>query len=176
MSTPVSAAPSTGTILSRYKRRIQREQPKPTIVSDTTNKQTLDSTKQQEINVRMQLYLIAQRLPYQMALEYATSDIRKKYATNATQTTTPTASVIPIYDDIDYVDVQVSKIIGPFNRGANFDIMLFNVLTNEGILHRNTSDKYYTIVFPTVDKQTVAIPKLMRECTKQKAPTYFSQK
>jgi hypothetical protein len=157
-----------------------REQPKPAAVVEPVNSTQLANTKQQEINARMQLYLIAQRLPYQVALDYATSDIRKKYANVTPVATAATAASVipsvPIYDDVDYVDVKVSKIIGPFNKGAGFDVMLFNILTNEGILHRNASDKYYTIVFPTPINQKTAIPKLIRECSKQKAPTYFAQK
>ena len=71
----------------------------------------------------------------------------------------------------DYVEVSVSKIVGPITIGATFDFMAFNKLTKEGILHRKKSNKYYAVSFASTGKEK--IPRLLRECTKATIPQYI---
>jgi hypothetical protein len=71
---------------------------------------------------------------------------------------------------VDYVECNVSRVMGPFDRGAKFDIMAFNGLTKEGVVHRNNSERYYVLSF---DERGGEVPRLVRDFTKQKIPPCF---
>lgn len=87
-------------------------------------------------------------------------------------TAAPSPGVVPgsspqddYYEYVDMADVEVTKTIGPFMRDAQFDVMIFNMLTKEGILHRNKSDKHYTVSFDVT--KPPYHPKLLRETTRE---------
>ena len=159
-------------------------------------KPTLATTEQQqkqELGGLIQLLMISQHMSYEAALSSAMAEMQKRknapqpptQSANATPTTVTTTSVPvtssspasssqqPQWDIIDMVDVEVTKTLGPFNKGARFDVMLFDILTKEGIFHRNNSDKYYTVSFNRGKLNADKVPRLVRECTKQRAPAYF---
>ena len=73
--------------------------------------------------------------------------------------------------EVKYAECAVSRTIGPFNKGAKFDIMAFSSLTKEGVVHRNHSEKYYVLAFGSDGRQKV--PRLVRDFTKQHKPPCF---
>lgn len=73
--------------------------------------------------------------------------------------------------EVQYTECNVTRTIGPFNKGTKFDIMAFSSLTREGVVHRNNSEKYYVLAFHTDGSQK--IPRLTRDFTKQRIPPCF---
>jgi hypothetical protein len=194
------------TTISDTSSATQTPSPSSTPVADAAvnvnNQPTVDwlRSRQAEINGLAQLYMISQNMQYELAMKYATEEVKRKHGFNAisfsqlirpsiqqtTVVSTSSGSSIPAhvtsfkaappeYEDVTFVDAEVSKTVGPINRTAKFDIMIFNILTKEGIFHRNNSDKYYTVSFNAGKNGELKVPRLLRECTKQKAPTYFNK-
>lgn len=203
LTVPTNEIPNGARLVHTFQKRIQREV-KPTPSAAVTSAGVAAhggnplQGRQQEINSLVQLYMISQRTDYVSALRCATEDVRKKYAVAPAASTPPAMSTgpggvltstqgvvisisnasSPAYDTVSMSDVQVTRIVGPFNKGAKFDTMLFNILTHEGILHRSNSDKYYTVRFDDGKGRPTNAPRrlpvLIKDATKQKAPAYFT--
>jgi hypothetical protein len=191
--------PNGSTIISSYKRKVLRQQQTtqqpmeaPAIVKQQPTPAMSEQQQKQELGGLIQLLMISQHMTYEAALASAMAEMQKRKngtrAANNAQTTVTTSSTTaspaatvpsssqqqqPQWDVVDMVDVEITKTIGPFNKGARFDVMLFDILTKEGIFHRNNSDKYYTVSFNRGKNNTDRVPRLVRECTKQRAPAYF---
>jgi len=182
ISAPAKEAPCTGKILCTYQKRVQ----KPVIVVPVLptlspkEKQALENQKCNEISARCQMYMVTQGLPYQESLEFAKKDVLRKYAAQAQVTQTPAAapeSNQVSYEEVMFVDVEVTKVVGPFSAGARFDRMIFNVLTNEGIFYRKkeatNTTTCYVVYLPYTGSEEKA--KLISVMTKEqsKLPSWF---
>lgn len=140
---------------------------------------------QNEIAGLAQTLIVIRGIPYAYAMEQAKKQIYKEKGLNEDGTPnivtvqppapTPTcaAPAVPgtgtaaqddYYEYVEMADVEITKTIGPFMRDAQFDVMIFNMLTKEGILHRNKSDKHYTVSFDVTKPHH---PKLIRETTRE---------
>jgi hypothetical protein len=115
-------------------------------------------------------------ISYEEALVRARTSLQPKFSdVNPTAIKNNTINeILTTSIELDYIEIQKVKTIGPFNVGATFDRMAYNNLTGDGILLRNKSTKCYTITFDRFNSNN--LPKLMYENTTDMVPDYFNIK
>lgn len=170
VSVPASEIPSGSTVLLRYKKRI------PVVATQTAAESDM------ELGPLVQLLMISKKLQYEQALEMAKDHVGKRKAQQ------PASFSSSPFQEVDYADVVVTRVVGPLNVGARFDYMIYNSLLKEGVLYRKapqtttssaaavsaastgTGGSCYTLSFDSAKYGADRMPKLVAHTDRVKLP------
>lgn len=175
VSVPASEIPSGSTVLMRYKKRVQ-------VMPAIGNAES-----DMELGPLVQLLMISKKMQYEQALEMAKDHVGKRRATATAGSTASSSSSSP-FQDADYADVVVTRVVGPLAVGARFDYMIYNSLLKEGVLYRKapqtttssaaavetassrTGGSCYTLSFDADKYGVDKLPKLIAHTDRVKLP------
>ena len=149
-SVPASEIPPGGTVLFRYKRRIPVAEPPAGGVAEDM-----------ELGPLVQLLMISKKLQYEQALEMAKDHVGKR---RQQAKSGGGGGTVGNFQEVDYADVVVTRVVGPFAAGAKFDYMIYNDMIKEGVLYRKTpSRSCYALSFDSSKYAQAQLPKLVSQ-------------